>query len=424
MIAHLNVCPDPDVQIKTQPKKTMTSTICITGMGCCSSAGNNRTQSWQHLCDATCPTPQPPPFKTIHTSPVFAIHPDWKAPELSQFPGKPTTPLNPTTLFCLAAISEALTMAGLQVEELHTKRVAIILGTTVRCHFHNNEYYRNWKQGVAQSPEPMDCFLNDNLATICQQILATHGPTSVITNACASGTDAIGVARNLLLADQCDIAICGGADELSPLAYHGFASLLLCAEAPCTPFGENRAGLNLGEGAGIVVLEKNVSVTNRKATPVGWLRGYGSASDGYHPTAPHPEAKGLIRAVETALADARVSNDEIQFINGHGTGTRANDQVETLGLHALHLDHCPLVSTKGVTGHTLGGAGGIEAVFTLQALREQFSPGTIGTSRIDPKLALAPLAENQSSHLAGTIGMSQSLAFGGGNSVLILEACR
>jgi 3-oxoacyl-[acyl-carrier-protein] synthase-1/3-oxoacyl-[acyl-carrier-protein] synthase II len=316
-------------------------------------------------------------------------------------------------------------MAGLKLVDLSQKRIAIILGTTVRCHFHNNEYYRNWKQGVQQSQEPMDSFLNDNLATICQHHLATSGPTSVITNACASGTDAIGIARNLLLADQCDIAIAGGADELSPLAYHGFASLLLCAEAPCTPFAKNRAGLNLGEGAGVVVLEKNASLKKRGGAAIGWLRGYGSASDGYHPTAPHPEAKGLIRAVQTAMNDARVGEDDIHFINGHGTGTRANDQVETIGLHALHLDQSPLVSTKGATGHTLGGAGGIEAVFTLQALREQFSPGTIGTigtSTIDPTLALFPLAENQSTHLTGTIGMSQSLAFGGGNSVLIFEA--
>ncbi len=400
----------------------MTSTISISGMGCCSSAGKDLQQSWQNLGHNNYPKPTTPPFKTIHNSPVFAIHPDWLPPDLSQFPRKPTTPLNPTTLFCLSAIFDALNMAGLQVKKLHQKRVAIIIGTTVRCHFHNNEYYRKWKQGIEQSQEPMACFLNDNLATIIQQILGTTGPTSVITNACAYGTDAIGVARNLLLADQCDLAICGGADELSPLAYHGFSSLLLCAEAPCTPFGENRAGLNLGEGAGIVVLEKNASLKKRGETAIGWLRGYGSASDGYHPTAPHPKAKGLIRAVETAITDGGISKDAIHFINGHGTGTRANDQVETIGLHALHLDHCPLISTKGATGHTLGGAGGIEAVFTLQALRKRFSPGTIGTSQIDPKLALSPLAESQVSHLGGAIGMSQSLAFGGGNSALILEA--
>lgn len=393
--------------------------ISITGMGCCSSAGRNLKQSWQNICATTCPQPQPPPFKTTQTSPVFAIHPDWVTKDLSQFPGKQTTPPNPTTLFCLSVIADALDMAGIQYQDLAKKRVALVLGTTVRCHFHNNDYYRNWKNGHSQSRAPIDCFLNDNLATSIQHILGTTGPTTVITNACASGTDAIGVARNLLLANQCDLAIAGGADELSPLAYHGFTSLLLCAEAPCTPFAQDRAGLNLGEGAGVVILERNDT-----RTPLGWLRGYGSASDGYHPTAPHPEARGLTQAIKNSLEDAHLNGAEICFINGHGTGTRANDQVETIGLHAMGLDQQPLVSTKGVTGHTLGGAGGIEAVLTMQALLTGFTPGTTGCHTPDPKLACRPLSQDQTHDLTGVVGMSQSLAFGGGNSVLIFEANR
>ena len=350
------------------------------------------------------------------------MHPDWSAPDVTPFSGNITTPLNPTTLFCLSAISEALTMAGLNNTDLAKKRVAIVLGTTVRCHFHNNDYYANWKQKKEQSPEPIHCFLNDNLATMIQQILVTSGPTTVITNACASGTDAIGVARNLLVADQCDIAITGGADELSPLAYHGFSSLLLCAESPCAPFDLHRTGLNLGEGAGILILEKEHQVAKRCGENLGWIRGYGSGNDGYHPTAPHPFARGLIRALSTAFAEAGITCDDINFINGHGTGTKANDQAETLGLAALHLNQIPLVSTKGVTGHTLGGAGGIEAVLTLQTLKEGYSPGTIGCINIDPELAMQPCSQNQGTCLSGTIGISQSLAFGGGNSGLILEA--
>jgi 3-oxoacyl-[acyl-carrier-protein] synthase-1/3-oxoacyl-[acyl-carrier-protein] synthase II len=400
----------------------MTSSVCITGMGCCSSAGKDLAQSWNNLCNNSCPAPQPPPFKTIHTFPVFAMHPDWITPDLTPFADNITTPLNPTTLFCLSAINEALIMAGLNHTTLAEKRVAIVLGTTVRCHFHNNAYYYNWKYGKQQDQEPINCFLNDNLATIIQQILAVTGPATVITNACASGTDAIGVARNMLLADQCDIAITGGADELSPLAYHGFSSLLLCAESACAPFDRNRTGLNLGEGAGILILEKEQHVQKRSGLKLGWLKGYGSGSDGYHPTAPHPEARGLIYAITAALADANITADDISFINGHGTGTKANDQAETRGLTALHLDHIPLVSTKGVTGHTLGGAGGIEAVLTLQALRERYTPGTIGCIDIDPELGMKPCSQSHGTSLSGTIGLSQSLAFGGGNSGLILEA--
>ncbi|MDA3971953.1 MAG: beta-ketoacyl-[acyl-carrier-protein] synthase family protein [Desulfobulbaceae bacterium] len=400
----------------------MAHSICVTGLGCCSSAGKNLHQSWINLCDNRCPPPHQPSFPTVHNAPVFSIHPSWSAPDVSQFAGQITTPLNPTTLFCLSAIRDALAMAGLSPESLPSKRVAIVLGTTVRCHFHNNDYYRNWKQGNVQDQGPMDCYLNDNLATMTQQILATHGPATVITNACASGTDAIGIGRNMLLADQCDIVIAGGADELSPLAYHGFASLLLCSESPCRPFDVNRGGLNLGEGAGIMILEHEESARKRGIRHCGWIRGYGAGSDGYHPTAPHPEARGLIRAVSTALKDGGITSADISFINGHGTGTRANDRAETIGLKTVHLDQCPLVSTKGVTGHTLGGAGGIEAVLTMQALQEGYSPGTIGCIEVDPELVVTPCNAEEGSTLAGSVGMSQSLAFGGGNSALIIEA--
>ncbi len=313
-------------------------------------------------------------------------------------------------------------MAGIDPASLPAKRVGIALGTTVRCHFHDDDYYLAWKTGQTPDQEAMRRFLNENLATAIQQIFQCHGPTTVVTNACASGTDAIGLGRSWLRHDLCDLVICGGADELSGLAFHGFASLLLTSDAPCMPFAKERSGLNLGEGAGILILEKNSPTSTRAKHPLGWLRGYGAASDGYHPTAPHPEGRGLQQAIDTAMAEAETEVGDIALINGHGTGTLANDLAETKALAALGFQNTPLISTKGATGHTLGAAGGIEAVLSLRTLLEGRTSGTVGCLNPDPSLPIAPLPQNERIHLTGRIGLSHSLAFGGGNAALILEA--
>lgn len=265
-------------------------------------------------------------------------------------------------------------------------------------------------------------YLSDNLAVALQDIFHCQGPSAVVTNACASGTDAIGLGRSWLRHDLCDLVLCGGADELSRLACHGFASLLLTSAAPCMPFARERSGLNLGEGAGIVILEKSSRARDRGVRPQGWLRGYGAASDGHHPTAPHPEGRGLQQAIRTAMTEAGVGVAGISLINGHGTGTQANDLAETTGLAALGFSRTPLISTKGATGHTLGAAGGIEAVLCLRALQEGRTFGTVGCRQPDPRLAMSPLTQGERVTLDGRVGLSHSLAFGGGNAALVLEA--
>jgi 3-oxoacyl-[acyl-carrier-protein] synthase-1/3-oxoacyl-[acyl-carrier-protein] synthase II len=246
----------------------------------------------------------------------------------------------------------------------------------------------------------------------------------VITNACASGTDAIGVARNWLATGQCDIAIAGGADELSRVAYNGFVSLMLTDKEPCRPFSADRQGLNLGEGAGVLVLERQDDSAERQVGPLGWVRGYGCAADAWHPTAPHPDGRGLKTALRQALHDCGMPMDAPALINAHGTGTKANDKAETSALSGIFSgdERPPIVSTKGITGHTLGAAGGVEAIFTLMALRAGYTPGTVGCLEADPQLAMPVLGQGDEHNLSGNWGISQSLAFGGGNSALVLEA--
>jgi 3-oxoacyl-[acyl-carrier-protein] synthase-1/3-oxoacyl-[acyl-carrier-protein] synthase II len=330
--------------------------------------------------------------------------------------------LNRTVLLALEALAEALDDAGLSPDALRRGKVGIALGTTVGCTFHDEHYYISWREGNKPDPDPVHQYLESNLAAFLQAVLGVSGPVAVVTNACASGTDAIGIARGWLDQGICDIAIAGGADALSRIAYYGFASLMLLSNSPCTPFDRDRAGLNLGEGAALLILEHRDKAARRNAAPRGWIRGYGAASDCHHPTAPHPQGRGLQSALQQAMDDAGVDRGAISFINAHGTGTSANDSAEMNAVAALDFTDCPVVSTKGITGHMLGAAGAMEAILTILTLAEQQTRGTVNCTTPDPGLARPPLVGPEPVQLKGRIGISQSLAFGGTNSALVMEA--
>lgn len=331
--------------------------------------------------------------------------------------------MNRTIRLALQAVDEALTRADLSLGELQQKRVGVAVGTTVGCTFHNEPCYINWKRGRGIDARALQTYFNSNLAECLQDLLGVAGPRAVITNACASGADAVGLGKRWLAADLCDLVICGGMDELSRVACHGFKSLMLVSEERCRPFAVNRQGLNLGEGAGLLILEREMMARSAKRAVFGRVLGYGIAGDGHHPTAPHPEGRGLQQAASLALSEAGCSVTDIAMINGHGTGTPANDKAETAAVNALGFDpeRQPLVSTKGATGHTLGAAGGVEAVLTLLSLNSGEVVGTPGCEMADPALAYRPLIQGERRPLERRIGISQSLAFGGSNAVLVLE---
>ena len=408
------------------------SRVAITGIGCVSALGIGQHILWENL-QKTIVNCGPVPRWLFYTElpyPVFAV-PQEVLSKVGRGLLEDTMSNLPTyslpsrsLLLAVSAVAEATEKANLDASYLQRMRVGIALGTTVGSTFNNEPYYLAWRQGLSPNPGPVHSYLGGNLASALHGILGTHGPSAVITNACASGTDAIGLARDWILYGQCDLAIAGGADELSRIAYNGFASLQVMDSGPCRPFDRERRGLNLGEGAGIVIMESKGRALGRGASPMGWVMGYGSASDAWHPTAPHPEGQGLKNAFSRAVLDASIDVQDIALINAHGTGTRANDSAEANALADLlpNSDDVPIVSTKGLTGHTLGAAGGIEAIFTLLALRDGQISGTAGCSAPDPALPVRPLPEGQIRQLRSRLGISQSLAFGGTNSVLILEA--
>jgi 3-oxoacyl-(acyl-carrier-protein) synthase len=328
-------------------------------------------------------------------------------------------PSSRTLRLCLAAVEEALDNAKLTASDLRKVRLGIALGTTVGCTLNNEPFYRDCKAGKNPEIVPVSNYLNSNPAIYLAGLFKARGPVATLANACSSGTDAIGLAKSWIENGLCDMAIAGGCDELSRIAYLGFFALQIISPAPCKPFDRTRSGLNLGEGAGVMVLESLDSAGYRNKRPLAYVTGYGSACDAYHPITPHPEGIGLSKAIAVALADAALPAGQIAFINAHGTSTVENDRVEGRVIARMFPPLIHVVSTKAYTGHTLGAAGGLEAVFTVRGLLDRRLPATVGFQEEDPECVVVPTRENVP--VAGDAGLSTSLAFGGTNSALIFE---
>lgn len=382
--------------------------VAITGMGCICAAGNNLSDCMAALFrGGRAPVP-PVRFSSNHPIryPVFEAH-DFVEP----------ADLLRTSALGLHAAREALLDAGLDREFLSTQRVGVCVGTTVGCAMSNETFCREYRSGEIPAMAPLERILRSNPAAVIAREFGFSGPCQTIVNACSSGTDAVGLAASWIRSGICDIALAGGADELGRITYIGFISLLIADESPCKPFDVNRKGLNLGEAGAMMILESEQVRAKRKKKARSFLLGYGSACDAYHLTAPSPDGAGLKSAIAEALACNNTDPAAIAFVNAHGTGTPENDRVETMVLAEM-LPGVPFLSTKGYTGHTLGAAGAIEAVFTAACLELGKIPASIGFTSPDPDLAGTPVTEITT--FSGTMALSESLAFGGNNSVIIL----
>lgn len=383
----------------------------VTGLGCICAAGDSLETIMPALYSGKRRPAAPLAVKTglDKISPVFEVYSD-----LAQ-----GGDASRTTLLALTAVKEAMSHARLDRSDIKGKRVGVVLGTTVGCTLNNEPFYRAYREKKNPDIRPVRSFLTNNPALFIADLYGCSGPAVTIANACSSGTDAVGLAKSWIENDICDIVIAGGTDELCRTTYIGFTSLLITSMEPCRPFDRNRKGLNLGEGAGIVIVESIESAGLRGVQVLAHVAGYGSSGDAHHPTAPHPEGMGLRRAIGIALSDAGTTLDEISFINAHGTSTLDNDRVEGKVITDLFSKSIPVVSTKAYTGHTLGAAGGIEAVFTVMALHDGQLPATAGFEEPDQECGIIPTTGNIP--VNGNAAISNSLAFGGNNSVLVFS---
>ncbi len=297
-------------------------------------------------------------------------------------------------------------------------RIGVVLGTSTSGIARGEEAYRARDPESGALPPDFDfAHTHDffSAARFVQTSLGLAGPAFVVSTACASSARAIVDAAQLIAAGVIDAAVVGGADTLCHMTLAGFAALGLISPEPCRPSDAERRGLSIGEAAGLVLLERGPP-GDRAENPLALL-GYGESSDGYHMSAPHPEALGAIAAMTEALDRAGLAPDEIDYINLHGTGTIANDASEDRAIAAVFGDRVPCSSTKGFTGHTLGAAGIVEAIIALLALEDGLLPGGLNLDRVDPAFRAQVLRYNVSRPIRRVV--SNSFGFGGANSSLI-----
>lgn len=245
-------------------------------------------------------------------------------------------------------------------------------------------------------------------------------PCRILSNACASGTNALGHALSQVRSGRHKRVLCGGYDVLCQLVFAGFDALRAYTPELCRPFDRDRTGLVLGEGAAVFFVETAESAARAGRPVLAELAGYGCSTDNHHLTQPNPDGSGPRRAMQNALADAGVEASSVDYINAHGTATPFNDACEGLAIHNL----CPrakVSSTKGQMGHSLGAAGAVEAAICIRAMQEQFLPANINFRSGDPDRPLNLVANQCDSTTARTV-LSNSLGFGGANATILLKA--
>jgi len=338
-----------------------------------------------------------------------------RAKELAQFDCRNNR------LALLGLQQDGFTSAALEARERYgTHRVAVILGSSTSGILETEHAYRHRDPATGALPTS---YLTGyrythnmfSVAHFVRTYLGLKGPAMVISTACSSSAKAFATAARFIEAGFCDAAVVGGVDSLCQTILYGFASLELLARGPCRPCDEERDGLTLGEAAGFALLEKSGGAGHAGAVA---LLGYGESCDGYHMSHPHPEGAGAIGAMQGALRRGGLQPGDIDYINLHGTATRANDSIEDNAVNSVFGPSTPCSSTKGWTGHTLGAAGITEAVIAALCLTRSFVPGTLNTTRVDSSLRSHVLLENQEQPVRRVL--SNIFGFGGNNCSLIL----
>ncbi|HJY20047.1 MAG TPA: beta-ketoacyl-[acyl-carrier-protein] synthase family protein [Chthoniobacterales bacterium] len=292
-----------------------------------------------------------------------------------------------------------------------------IVGTTSGGMSFGENFYRSLGNGNGCSAALIANYPPQKQIVDAMEKFGINVPAEVIANACASGTNAIGHAFNAIRAGRYQRILAGGYDALSELVFVGFDSLQAATPEKCRPFDCNRSGMVLGEGAALFALEELESARSRGAEILGEIIGYGISTDNHHLTQPNPDGSGPRRAMEQALAQAKLGPDQVGYINAHGTATILNDSAEGKAITEL-FGNVPVSSTKSMMGHSLGAAGAIEAAVTLLALQHQFLPPNINFRESD--LSLNVVA-NEAREAQFDCAVSNSFGFGGTNATIVFR---
>ncbi len=426
--------------------------VVITGMGLVSPLGNNVAASWQNLLAgrsgldrikkfaAATPAFQEQ-YKTPADFPLIAGEVkdfDFKEvlaaskPDLTKEDLKLAKYTDDFTQYALCASYEALQQAKLKPADLDPERLGTIIATGMGGVASWEEAYRKLHEGGVKKVSPfMVPRLLPNLAAGNVAIsIGAQGPNTALSSACAAGGQAIGAAFRSIQLGEADVMLAGGAEAaITPLTIAGFYRMGALATgfndnpaAASRPFDQGHAGFVIAEGAGILVLEELTHALNRGAPILAELAGFGMCGDGHHIT--DPDLQGAIRCMRRALADAGLEPQEIDYINPHATSTPVGDRNEARAIGQL-FPHRPLVSaTKSQTGHLLGAAGAMEAIYTVLSVSHGIIPPTLNLDQIDPECTHLAVTSNQPVSGAIRAALSNSFGFGGTNAALVFKAYR
>ena len=405
--------------------------VVVTGMGAVAPNGNSVSEYWDALTAGQSGIDHITYFDTTDFPVKIAGEVSNFDPE-QYFERKEVRKLDPFSIYALVSSNEAIKMSGLDAGGFDPQRAGVMLGcgiggiTTLLA-----EHVVLQNRG-ARRISPF--FVTKLISNIAGGQIAIkwdlRGPNQTVTSACASATDAIGLALRLIQSGSADIMVAGGTEaSICDLPLAGFSTIrALCnaADPPQSasrPFDKDRGGFVMGEGAGILVLETEKHAQSRGATIIGELAGYGSTNDAFHVTQPAEGGAGAVKAMQLAIEDAGAEPEEVDYINAHGTSTPYNDKNETAAIKTVFGDHArklKISSTKSMTGHLLGASGGIEAIAALKTIEKQTIPPTINYTTPDPDCDLDYVPNTAEETQVNSV-LSNTFGFGGHNAVVFMR---
>ncbi|MFI9628300.1 beta-ketoacyl-[acyl-carrier-protein] synthase family protein [Streptomyces sp. NPDC052042] len=410
-----------------RPGRPTPFTAAVTGIGLVTAAGADARTTWRTVTEATA-VPSVLKRPELDGLPCDFMYTVTGLDAAARLGAAAARLMDRFSQLAVLAAREAVADAGLDPSDWEGTRVAVVIGSAHGgLPFYDEQHTVLAERGARRvSPKLAPLTVVNGAASSVATDLGALGPSQAVSTACSSGTVAIGTAHQMLRAGVCDIAVAGGAESVCSRLLIASACRLKAVstrcdepEAACRPFDIHRDGFVVGEGAGLLVLERPEHARARGATVRAHVAGYGASSDAHSAVAPDPGGRGIERALRTALADAGVTARDIGHVNAHGTSTVANDLIEGTMLRRVLGEHPLVTSTKAMTGHALGAAGGIETALTALALEHRLVPPTLNLDAPDPDIPL-DVVRKEARPGAFDAAVKTSLGFGGHNAALVL----